>query len=235
MIVIPAIDLRGGKVVRLTEGDPARQTVYQDDPIATAGRFERQGATWIHVVDLDASLETGLNTDMIGRISDEVSLRLQVGGGLRSAAAIRAAVQSGADRIVLGSKATDSPFLRKVLDEHGDRVVVAVDVRDGLAMLKGWQEAGPPIDQFIPQLDAAGCHRYLVTAIAADGKLGGPDVDLYRRVLELTDRPVLASGGIRSTKDLKSLSDLGVEGAVVGKALYEGQLDLAEALQEVGT
>lgn len=233
MIVIPAIDLRGGQVVRLVEGDPSQQTVYSDDPVATARRFQELGATWIHVVDLDAALGTGSNTDIIGRISGEVSAQLQIGGGLRTGAAIEATLRIGADRIVIGSKATDIDFLRSVLDEHGPRVVVAVDVRDGRAMLQGWTEAGPAIEQLVPLLDSSGCHRYLVTAIAADGRLEGPDLDLYARLLTLTDRPVIASGGITSTNDLEALSGLGVEGAVVGKALYEGSLDLAEAQKAV--
>jgi phosphoribosylformimino-5-aminoimidazole carboxamide ribotide isomerase len=235
VIVIPAIDLRGGKVVRLVEGDPSRQTVYSDDAVATAMRFEELGAHWIHVVDLDAAFGTGSNTDTIGRIAAEVSAQLQVAGGLRTDAAIMAALQLGAARIVLGTKATDQRFLRSALDSHGDRVVVAVDIRGHRVMLHGWREQGPPLEQLVSHLEPAGVARYLVTSIASDGRLEGPDLDLYRRVLALTERPVIASGGISSTQDLKALSDLGVEAAIVGKALYEGRLDLADALQAVRT
>ena len=233
MIVIPAIDLRGGKVVRLVEGDPSRQTVYSDDPVATAVRFEGLGAQMLHVVDLDAVLGTGSNTDTVTAISADVSIPVQVGGGLRTAEAVRQALQLGADRIVLGSKATDTHFLRSVLDEWGERVVVALDVREGHVMLDGWRETGPAMKDLLPHLDRAGCPRYLVTAIAADGRLEGPDLDLYRRFLALTERPVIASGGISSTNDVKALADLGIEGAVVGKALYEGKLDLADVLAAV--
>jgi phosphoribosylformimino-5-aminoimidazole carboxamide ribotide isomerase len=233
VIVIPAIDLRGGKVVRLVEGDPSRQTVYSDDPVATALRFEELGAQWLHVVDLDAAFGTGSNGGTIGRISAHVSAQLQLGGGLRNDEAIMVALQRGAARIVLGTKATDQRFLRSVLDSHGDRVVVALDVRGGRAMLHGWREDGPPLEQLVSHLEGAGVARYLVTSVASDGRLEGPDLDLYRRILALTERPVIASGGISSTQDLKALSDLGVEAAIVGKALYEGRLDLADALQAV--
>jgi phosphoribosylformimino-5-aminoimidazole carboxamide ribotide isomerase len=235
VIVIPAIDLRGGKVVRLVEGDPSQQTEYDGDPVARAVRFEQEGAQLLHVVDLDAALGTGSNTDTINRIGSAVSIPLQVGGGLRTAEAIRMAFQNGAGRVVLGSKATDNRFLRRVVHSYGARVVVAVDVRDGRAMLHGWTNEGSPIEELVPLLDSAGSHRYLVTAIAADGRLEGPDLDLYRRFLSLTDRPVIASGGISSAQDLKALSDLGVEGVVIGKALYEGRLDLAEAVEAVGS
>ena len=231
MIVIPAIDLRGGKVVRLVEGDPSRETVYSDDPVATAVRFEELGATWIHVVDLDAAFGAGSNGDTIRRMSARVSAQLQVGGGLRSAEAIGAAFQIGAARVVLGTNAIDQRFLRSAIERHGDRIVVALDIRDQRVMLHGWQEQGPSVEQLVSHLERAGVARYLVTSIASDGRLEGPDLDLYRRVLGLTERPVIASGGISSVEDLRALSDLGVEGAVVGKALYEGALDLPDALQ----
>ncbi|HEX9236270.1 MAG TPA: HisA/HisF-related TIM barrel protein, partial [Actinomycetota bacterium] len=146
MIVIPAIDIRGGRCVRLVEGDPARQTTYPGDPVATAIRYEGQGAHLLHVVDLDAALGSGSNTDMIGRISAQVSAQVQVGGGLRTAEAIRAAFRAGAGRIVIGSKATDTEFLSSILDEYGERVVAAVDVRGDRAMVQGWREVGPKID-----------------------------------------------------------------------------------------
>ncbi|MFN2590383.1 MAG: 1-(5-phosphoribosyl)-5-[(5-phosphoribosylamino)methylideneamino]imidazole-4-carboxamide isomerase [Actinomycetota bacterium] len=233
MMVIPAIDLRGGKVVRLVEGDPARQTIYSDDPVTTAARFEQEGAQLIHVVDIDAALSTGSDADTIKRIASEVSVPVQVGGGLRTDHAIEATLHAGAARAVVGTGATDPPAIERTIDRFGDRVVVAVDVRHGHAMTHGWKEQGPAVEALIRHLDRSGCRRYLVTAIAADGRLRGPDLDLYRRVLALTDRPVIASGGVTSTADLRALSDLGVEAAVVGTALYEGRLRLHDALEAV--
>src|SRR5205085_10047641 len=140
MMVIPAIDLRGGRCVRLTEGDPSRQTTYGNDPVGAALRFEEEGAQWIHVVDLDAALGAGSNGDTIAAISAEVPIPLQVGGGLRTAEGIQAAIRMGAGRAVLGTTVEDPSFIRSQVERHGDRIVAAVDVRDGRAMLRGWLE-----------------------------------------------------------------------------------------------
>jgi phosphoribosylformimino-5-aminoimidazole carboxamide ribotide isomerase len=235
VIVIPAIDVKGGRCVRLVEGDPSRQTTYGDDPVAVAQRFEAEGAMSLHVVDLDAALATGSNADVVEAISRDVSIPIQIGGGLRTDQAIEVAIRSGAARVVLGTGATDPGFVRRQVDRHGDAVIVAIDVRDGHVMTHGWRERGPAVDVLLAHLDRAGCHRYLVTAIAADGGLGGPDLSLYERMRALTDRPIQASGGIASIDDLRALSDLGVEGAIVGKALHEGRLTLADAMEAVAS
>ncbi|HJP66689.1 MAG TPA: 1-(5-phosphoribosyl)-5-[(5-phosphoribosylamino)methylideneamino] imidazole-4-carboxamide isomerase [Actinomycetota bacterium] len=235
MIVIPAIDIRGGRCVRLVEGDPSRQTVYDADPVAVARRFVEQGASWLHVVDLDAAFGSGSNGDAITAICREAPARIQVGGGLRTDPGIEAAIRAGADRIVLGTAATDPTFVRRQVERHGNAVAVAVDVRDGRAMTEGWQAVGPRIEDLFPRLDDAGCPRYLVTAIVADGRLTGPDLALYERVRSLTDRPILASGGVSSADDLRALSELELEGAVVGKALHEGRLTLADAVEAVAS
>jgi phosphoribosylanthranilate isomerase len=231
MIVIPAIDLRGGRCVRLTRGDPSQQTEYGADPVETALRFQEQGAQLIHVVDLDAALGNGSNTDTIAAIAAEVSARLQVGGGLRSDDAVVAALQMGAHRAVLGTAAvTDPSFVRRQVDAHGDAIVVALDVRDGRAMVRGWQDEGPALEDILPELDRVGAPRYLVTAIDADGTLTGPNMSLYGQVQALTDRPLLASGGVGTLDHLRHLAAAGVEGVIVGKALYEGALSLTDAL-----
>lgn len=229
MIVIPAIDLRGGRCVRLRRGDPNAETTYEADPVAQAERFEAEGARRLHVVDLDAALGTGSNLAVVGSICRAVAIRVQLGGGLRSLASVEAALDLGLARVVLGSAALENPsFVEEVVSAHGDKVVVAVDVRGDRVMVHGWQEAGRPMAELIPELVDAGTPRFLVTSIDVDGTLDGPDLALYRRVLELTETPVIASGGVRHAGDVRALSKLGLEGVVIGKALYERTLRLSE-------
>jgi phosphoribosylformimino-5-aminoimidazole carboxamide ribotide isomerase len=228
--VIPAIDLRGGRCVRLLRGDPAHAVVYGDDPVAVARRFEEAGARMLHVVDLDAALEDGDNRGALLSICEAVGIPVQTGGGLHDRHDVDRVLTLGAARAVLGTAARDPDFVRQTVERHGDRVVVALDTRDGRVMVRGWRDTAGPLERFLPVLDSAGAPRFLVTSIGADGTLEGPDLDLYRRVMELTDRPVLASGGVATADDLRDLDALGVEGVVVGKALYEGTLPLEEAL-----
>ncbi|HWO71907.1 MAG TPA: 1-(5-phosphoribosyl)-5-[(5-phosphoribosylamino)methylideneamino]imidazole-4-carboxamide isomerase [Actinomycetota bacterium] len=229
MVVIPAIDLREGRVVRLRRGDPGTATVYGDDPVAVARRFEEGGARRLHVVDLDAALGEGDNRDAIVAICRAVHARVQVGGGVRSVAAAKELLAAGAARVVLGTRAAlDPAFVREAVAAAGDRVIVALDVRAGRIRVAGWREEGPPLEEALAALDAAGAPRFLVTAIDADGVLAGPDLELYRAVLARTERPVLASGGVRGADDVRALAELGVEGVVVGRALYEGTLRLEE-------
>jgi len=230
VIVVPAIDLRGGRAVRLVRGDPAAETVYSDDPVEVAKRFEADGAAMLHVVDLDAALGTGQNRDVVAAICRAVSIPVQAGGGLRSLEAVDRVLGAGASRAVLGTAAAVDPRLvHDVVMRHGDRIVAALDVRDGTVMVRGWQEPAGSLDVILPSLDVS---RFLVTSIGVDGTLDGPDFELYERVLALTDRPVLASGGVGTATDLRALASLGVEGAIVGKALYEGALTLRDALEE---
>ncbi len=230
MIVVPAIDLRGGRAVRLRHGDPAHETAYSDDPVEAARGFEADGASLLHVVDLDAALGTGHNREVVAAICQGVSVPVQTGGGLRSLQAVDAALARGAARIVLGTSAARDPeFVRRADARHGDRVVVALDVREGRVMVRGWQEPAGRLEDVIAKLDAP---RFLVTSIGVDGTLEGPDLELYRTVLALTERPVLASGGVQGPGDLRALHAVGVEGVVVGKALYEGTLTLRDALHE---
>jgi phosphoribosylformimino-5-aminoimidazole carboxamide ribotide isomerase len=230
VIVVPAIDLRGGRAVRLRHGNPAHQTVYSDDPVEVARGFEAEGASLLHVVDLDAALGTGHNREVVAAICQRVPVPVQTGGGLRSLQAVDAALAAGAARTVLGTSATRDPaFVDEMVARHGDRVVVALDVRDGNVMVRGWQEAAGSLEDVMATLDVP---RFLVTSIAVDGTLEGPDLDLYRRVLALTERPILASGGVRGPADLRALLATGVEGVVVGTALYEGTLTLRDALEE---
>ena len=229
MIVIPAIDLRGGKAVRLRRGDPMEETAYDDHPVEVAVRFQEQGARRLHVIDLDAALGEGDNREAIMDICRAVVVPVQVGGGIRSLEAAAAVFEDGAARAILGTAAAaDVSFVGRAVEEFAERVVVAVDVRGGRLMIDGWREEGPELEATVSQLNDAGAPRYLVTAIARDGTLDGPDLSLYRQVLKLTDRPVIASGGVRNAEDVWALRDLGCEAAVTGKALYEKTLKLSQ-------
>jgi len=229
VIVIPAIDLRGGRAVRLRRGDPREETAYANDPVEVAKRFQEQGARRLHVIDLDAALGEGDNREAIGAICRAVVVPVQVGGGIRSLEAAAAVFEDGAARAILGTAAAaDATFVARAVEEFAERVVVAVDVRGGHLMIDGWREEGPGLESAIAGLDEAGTPRYLVTAIARDGTLDGPDLTLYRQVLKLTDRPVIASGGVRNAEDVWALRDVGCEAAVTGKALYEKTLKLSQ-------
>ena len=234
MIVIPAIDLRGGRAVRLFRGDPDAETEYSTDPTEVAKRFEADGARRIHVVDLDAALDTGDNRDVVKEIIRNVAIPVQLGGGIRSMEAIDEVLSPRmASRAVLGTAAAADPDLvRRAVETYDDRIVVAVDILDGNVMVRGWQEAGAPIDEAIPQLASAGAPRFLVTSIQKDGTMDGPDLVLYERVTELAgDVPVIASGGVRNADDVWALRELGCEAVVVGKAFYVGTLQLSEVVR----
>jgi phosphoribosylformimino-5-aminoimidazole carboxamide ribotide isomerase len=229
VIVIPAIDLRAGRAVRLRRGDPNEETAYADDPVEVAQRFQDQGARRLHVIDLDAALGDGDNREKVRDICRAVVVPVQVGGGVRSLEAVSALVDDGASRAILGTAAAaDASFVSRAVEEFAERVVVAVDVRGGRVMTNGWREEGPELEPALTALNEAGAPRYLVTSIARDGTLEGPDLTLYRQVLSLTDRPVIASGGVRNADDVWALRDLGCEAAVAGKALYEKTLKLSQ-------
>lgn len=232
MIVIPAIDLRRGKCVRLFRGDVEAETVYDDAPVEVARRFEADGARRLHVVDLDAARDDGSNRDAVKDICRHVAIPVQLGGGLRTVEAVERAIADGAGRAILGTAAALEPsFVAKVVECAGDDVVVAVDVKDGHVMTHGWREEGPRLEDAVPALDDAGAPRFLVTSISRDGTMDGPDLGLFERMLELTDRPVIASGGIRVAADVWALRDLGLEACVVGKAMYSGTLRLEEVVR----
>ncbi|HEU4354823.1 MAG TPA: 1-(5-phosphoribosyl)-5-[(5-phosphoribosylamino)methylideneamino]imidazole-4-carboxamide isomerase [Actinomycetota bacterium] len=232
MIVIPAIDLRAGRCVRLFRGDYAAETVYDDDPVEVAVRFQTDGARRLHVVDLDAAREDGSNREIVREICRQVAIPVQLGGGLRSTAAVEQAVEDGAARAILGTAAAlDPAFVAEAVEHFGDRVLVAVDVKDGRVMTHGWMQEGPRLEEAVPALSGAGAPRLLVTSVQKDGTMDGPDFELYAHVLELTDLPVVASGGVRVADDVRSLRDLGLEAVVVGKALYSGTMRLEEVVR----
>jgi phosphoribosyl isomerase A len=232
VIVIPAIDLRGGRAVRLVQGDPENETAYSTDPVEVAVGFQEEGARRLHVVDLDAAFAEGDNRPVVAEICRSVQVPVQVGGGMRSPETIEDVLAAGAARAILGTAAaTDPTFVRRAVEEHAEAIVVAVDVRAGRVMVRGWQEEGPAIEKAIPALDDAGAPRYLVTSIARDGTLRGPDMTLYEDIRRLTERPIIASGGVRDADDVWALRDLGCEAAVAGKALYEKTLKLSQVIR----
>jgi phosphoribosyl isomerase A len=232
VIVIPAIDLRGGRAVRLLRGDPQAETAYAHDPVEVATRFQEEGARRLHVIDLDAALEEGDNRDVLREICQSVAIPVQIGGGVRQLPDVEALLELGAARAILGTAAAlDPSFVSRAVEEFAERILVAIDVRGGHVMVKGWQEEGPELEPAVAALDDSGAPRYLVTAIARDGTLDGPDLRLYKQVLALTDRPVIASGGVRTADDIWSLRDAGCEAAVTGKALYEKTLKLSQVIR----
>lgn len=238
--LLPAIDLRGGRVVRLTQGDFTRETAYSDDPVAVAGAFADAGARWIHVVDLDgARAGEPVQADIIGRIASAVGdrVRCQVAGGLRTHAAVAAALASGATRAVVGTAALRAPaFAGDLVRAHGAyRIVVALDVRNGLAVGEGWRDGATGIDPAVAltRLADLGVERFAATAIDRDGLLEGPDLDLLGTLVGLGRGRVIASGGVGSIDDILATRAIGCSGAIVGRAIYEGRVDLAAAVESV--
>ena len=238
--LLPAIDLRAGRVVRLREGDFARETVYGDDPVSVARSFAEAGARWLHVVDLDGAragrpVQVAIVTRIMAAVGDRMAC--QIAGGLRDDGAVDSALASGAARIVVGTAALRDPdFAARLVGRHGpQRIVVALDVRDGLALGEGWREgaAGVPAVDALAALADAGVELFAATAIERDGLLGGPDLELLGRLVSAGRGRIIASGGVTTLADLRAVRELGCAGAIVGRAIYEGALDLAEAIRVV--
>jgi phosphoribosylformimino-5-aminoimidazole carboxamide ribotide isomerase len=235
--VLPAIDLRGGRVVRLQQGDFARETIFADDPGSVARTFAAEGARWLHVVDLDgARAGRPVRADAVAAIVDAVQgrARVEVGGGLRTRKSIAEAFARGVARVALGTAAIADPdLLAAILAKHGSAsVVVAIDVREGVAVGHGWKPGaeGAPPDELIGRLADTGVMTFEVTAVDRDGLLGGPDLRLLERLVGIGRGSIIASGGVRTAADLTAVRDLGCSGAIVGRALYDGTLTLEAAL-----
>lgn len=233
MILLPAVDIRGGRCVRLAQGDFARETVHAEDPVAVAREFESRGAEWLHVVDLDAALEgVPRNRDVVAAVIRSVGIPVQASGGIRSLEAIEAALAAGAARVVLGTQALAEPaFVPAAVERFGaERVAVGLDVRGDRLQARGWTEDAGALWPTLERLDAVPVARYAVTDVARDGMLEGPNVGLLRSVIARTRAAVVASGGVSSTDDLRAIAAAGAEAAIVGKALYAGRFTLEEAL-----
>ena len=233
--VIPAIDLRAGRVVRLVEGDFGTETAYGTDPLATALTFAAAGASWLHLVDLDGARGEPRQADVVDAVvRGSAGLRCQVGGGMRTEEAVAEMLDAGAARVVIGTAGLEDPdLLTRVVARHGaDRIATALDVRAGLAVGEGWREGatGRPVDEALAMFADAGIEHVIVTAIDRDGHLAGPDFGLLTRVVDAGRCRVTASGGISTVADLLAVRGLGCEAAIVGRAIHERRLDLATAL-----
>jgi 1-(5-phosphoribosyl)-5-[(5-phosphoribosylamino)methylideneamino] imidazole-4-carboxamide isomerase/N-(5'phosphoribosyl)anthranilate isomerase len=237
MILLPAVDVAAGSAVRLVQGAAGSETVY-GDPLSAALAWQRDGAQWIHLVDLDAAFGRGNNRDQLAEVVRRLDVAVELSGGIRDDESLQAALGTGAARVNLGTAALESPdWVRSAIAQHGDKIAVGLDVRGTTLAARGWTQEGGDLWEVLARLDADGCRRYVVTDVRRDGTLTGPNVQLLRDVCARTDRPVVASGGISSLDDLRSLAALasaGVEGAIVGKALYAGAFTLREALAVAG-
>ena len=234
LVLLPAVDVAGGKAVRLTQGEAGTET-FHGDPVDAALDFARQGATWIHLVDLDAAFGRGNNTAVLRKVIKQVKgVRVELSGGIRDDRSLEAALESGATRINLGTAALENPeWAADVIARYGEAIAVGLDVRGTTLAARGWTEDGGDLWAVLDRLEAAGCSRYVVTDVTKDGTIKGPNIDLLRQVTSRTPKPVVASGGVSSLDDIAALRELvplGVEGAIVGRALYAGAFTLAEAL-----
>ncbi|MFJ9521472.1 bifunctional 1-(5-phosphoribosyl)-5-((5-phosphoribosylamino)methylideneamino)imidazole-4-carboxamide isomerase/phosphoribosylanthranilate isomerase PriA [Kitasatospora sp. NPDC101801] len=234
--LLPAVDIRNGQAVRLVKGASGTETSF-GTPLAAALAWQSAGAEWLHLVDLDAAFGTGDNREIIRELSEQMTLKVELSGGIRDDASLAAALATGCRRVNLGTAALEQPeWVAKVIAEHGDKIAVGLDVVGTTLRGRGWTSEGGDLYEVLARLDAEGCARYVVTDVNRDGTLTGPNLELLRNVCAATDRPVVASGGVSSLDDLRAIATLtgeGVEGAIVGKALYESKFTLEEALEAV--
>ncbi|MGO1637144.1 MAG: bifunctional 1-(5-phosphoribosyl)-5-((5-phosphoribosylamino)methylideneamino)imidazole-4-carboxamide isomerase/phosphoribosylanthranilate isomerase PriA [Ancrocorticia populi] len=235
--LLPAVDVVNGQAVRLLQGEAGSETGY-GDPAEAAANWADQGATWIHLVDLDAAFGRGSNHELRARIVRDVPVRVELTGGIRDDASLQRALDAGAARVNIGTAALENPdWTAKVIERFGQSVAVGLDVRGEVLAGRGWTSEGGNLWDVLAQLEAAGCSRYVVTDVTKDGTLTGPNTDLLSRVARTAKAPVVASGGISSLDDLAALRELvpaGVDSAIVGKALYEGAFTLAQAIEMAG-
>jgi len=237
--IYPAIDIRGGKCVRLVQGDYSRETVYRDDPAEAALEWQQQGAEWIHLVDLDgAKAGEPVNGRIIAEIAAKVKIPVQVGGGIRSLDSARRLLEDGVSRIIVGTAAIENrSFVYELLDKYGDRTAIGIDARDGCVATRGWLNTSEvKAEDLARELAERGARTFIFTDISRDGMLTGPNVEAIVRMAEASGREVIASGGVRNTDDLLRLAaerERGVAGAIVGKALYTGSIDLSEAIDRL--
>jgi phosphoribosylanthranilate isomerase len=231
--LLPAVDIAGGQAVQLVQGVAGSEKRF-GDPVEAALTWQEQGAEWIHLVDLDAAFGRGDNRALLARIVGALDIDVEMSGGIRDDASLEAALAAGCRRVNVGTAALEEPaWCARAIAEHGDRVAVGLDVRGRTLAARGWTREGGDLYEVLARLDAEGCARYVVTDVNKDGMLQGPNLDLLRDVCAATDRPVVASGGITELADLAALQELvpeGVEGAIVGTALYEGRFTLPDAL-----
>jgi len=239
LVLLPAVDVANGKAVRLTQGEAGTETSY-GDPVDAALDWAHQGAEWIHLVDLDAAFGRGSNAELLQRVIRSLppEVNVELSGGIRDDASLAHALSIGARRVNLGTAALENPeWADSAIGRHGDAIAVGLDVRGTTLAARGWTQEGGNLWQVLERLESAGATRYVVTDVKKDGTLQGPNLELLREVMTHTERPVIASGGVSSLADLIALRELvpdGLEGAIVGRALYAGAFTLVEALNVAG-
>jgi phosphoribosylanthranilate isomerase len=234
--LLPAVDVADGQAVRLVQGAAGSETSY-GDPVSAALAWQEAGAEWIHLVDLDAAFGRGSNADLLAEVTGKLDVKVEMSGGIRDDASLERALATGCRRVNIGTAAMENPeWVRSIIGKYGDKVAIGLDVRGTTLAARGWTSEGGDLYETLDRLDEEGCARYVVTDVLKDGTLRGPNLDLLRNVCSRTDAPVVASGGVSSLDDLRALSSLvpdGVEGAIVGKALYSGAFTLEQALRAV--
>ena len=232
--LLPAVDVKDGRAVRLVQGELAAETAY-GNPLEVALEFQAAGAEWLHLVDLDAAFGRGENSALLAEVVGKLDIKVELSGGIRDDESLRRALATGCVRVNLGTAALENPeWTARVIAEHGDRIAVGLDVRGHILAARGWTKEGGDLFETIERLERDGCSRYVVTDVTKDGTLKGPNLELLQEVCAVTKKPVVASGGISSLDDIAALSSLngiGVEGAIVGKALYAGAFTLQQALE----
>ncbi|MCT1801899.1 bifunctional 1-(5-phosphoribosyl)-5-((5-phosphoribosylamino)methylideneamino)imidazole-4-carboxamide isomerase/phosphoribosylanthranilate isomerase PriA [Kocuria sp. WRN011] len=235
--LLPAVDVQDGQAVRLVQGEAGSETGY-GDPVDAALMWQEAGAEWLHLVDLDAAFGRGDNIDVLRRVAERIEMKIEMSGGIRDNESLERVLSLNPARINLGTAALENPeWTQRVIAEHGDVIAVGLDVRGTTLAARGWTKEGGDLWEVLDRLEADGCSRYVVTDVTKDGTLKGPNVDLLAEVARRTDKPVVASGGVSSLEDIAALRELvpvGVEGAIVGKALYAGKFTLPEALDVAG-
>jgi phosphoribosylanthranilate isomerase len=236
LVLLPAVDVAGGQAVRLVQGAAGSETSY-GDPVDAALAWQSAGADWVHLVDLDAAFGRGSNAGLLADVVGQLDIKVEMSGGIRDDASLERALATGCARVNIGTAAMENPdWVREVIARYGDKVAIGLDVRGRTLAARGWTKEGGDLYEALDRLDAEGCARYVITDVLKDGMLKGPNLDLYRDVCARTKAPVVASGGVSSLDDLRALAGLtgvGVEGAIVGKALYAGAFTLEEALTAV--
>ena len=234
LILLPAVDVKGGQAVRLVQGELSHQTNY-GAPLDAALDFQSAGAEWIHLVDLDAAFGTGSNHDILADVIGKLDIKVELSGGIRDEDSLSRALSTGCQRINLGTAALEDPeWTASVIARFGEKIAVGLDVRGHTLAARGWTQEGGDLFETLQRLDRDGCARYVVTDVKKDGTLQGPNLTLLREVCAATSKPVIASGGVSSLADLRALrelTDIGVEGSIVGKALYAGAFTLQEAIE----
>jgi 1-(5-phosphoribosyl)-5-[(5-phosphoribosylamino)methylideneamino] imidazole-4-carboxamide isomerase/N-(5'phosphoribosyl)anthranilate isomerase len=232
--LLPAVDVKNGRAVRLVQGELDAETAY-GNPVEVALEFQAAGAEWLHLVDLDAAFGRGENSALLAEVVGKLDIKVELSGGIRDDESLRRALATGCVRVNLGTAALENPeWTARVIAEHGDRIAVGLDVRGHVLAARGWTQEGGDLFETIERLERDGCSRYVVTDVTKDGTLKGPNLELLQEVCAVTKKPVVASGGISSLDDIAALSSLngiGVEGAIVGKALYAGAFTLQQALE----